>query len=110
MSLELKHDDVMWQAYLGAESFPDGTAPFFAELPSVGVFERFGNAVLILDYSDGQTTLSVNTNDEEGYTQCASKVMRGMNWDQAKAWAERHIDVDTNVLGLELLGFKLENV
>lgn len=110
MKLELKHDRDLWQAYLGAESFPDGTAPFFAELPSVRVGTRYSGAVLILDWSNDRAMLTVNLIDEEGCNLAASKDMLGLDHHQAKAWAERHIETDDNELALELLGFKLEDV
>lgn len=110
MKIELKHDRDLWTAYSGAESFPDGTAPFFAELPSVKSEARYANAVLILDWSGERTVLSLNLNDEEGYSQVASKDMLGLDPYQAKAWAERHIEADDNLLALELLGFKLEDL
>lgn len=107
--LTLEQGGGWWDAFAGANPFSDGTEPFFAELINVAV-GNFAQAVLVLDEQEGDPVLTVNLSDPDAFAMVAVKVLPGMNWDQAKSWAEKHIDAHDNADQLRLLGFEFQQV
>lgn len=115
MSIELKHDDGIWQAFAGACPFGDDNevAPFFAEVDAPVLdrtVEKEDAGMLILDSRDGSgvTTLTINLMDTEGFAYTWTKEFPEWGWEAAKAWAERHLDPVMTQADLTSLGFTYE--
>jgi hypothetical protein len=101
--IELHENNMMWAAYAGAMPFEDGAAPLFAELALT--VDQYEDAVLVLDYQDGSSVLTLNLSAADGTVMDTELCLGWASRTEAKRWAEENIHQDSTQKELERLGF-----
>lgn len=111
--INLKHDTDTWSGLSGALAFGDGTEPFFADLTlHVNVsadglsFGKDGILCLSMDNQSWSPQLTLNMTGPEGEPAWFRKVFQGYSWQEALAWAHRHLDEVMAARELKTLGFE----
>lgn len=108
--LDLRPDPCEWHAFQGAESFPDGGQPLFAELTVRNFAELLDERMMVLSWRNGYEhpgcpVVAIACFDGDAVHEVQRDFM-GWTREEVVVWLQRNISRHTNDPHLRLLGFE----